>query len=199
MPWRRTSWTSSRSDAGWWPPTRGWIIRDIGVHVDLLVGDLDSVSDDALDGFDGPIQRHPGDKDATDFELALEAAIARPNIDRLVVVGGLGGRLDHLLANAAVITSPRFATVDVEWIAGTTRVHVIRDHCQLHGAPGEVVSLLPMGGDASGVSTTGLRWELQDDRLTAASARGISNEFTKPVATVTLTAGCLLSIQPHSS
>ncbi len=131
----------------------------IGVRVDLMVGDLDSVSAASLDSYDGPIERHPVDKDATDFELALDRAIEHPNIDRLIVVGGHGGRLDHLLANAAVVASPRFAGVEVEWIAGTTRAHVIRHHCELHGAPGEVVSLLAVGGDATGVTTNGLRWE----------------------------------------
>lgn len=188
-------------------PEQRWVVaadsgldhaNRIGVRVDLMVGDLDSVSAESLEGYTGPIERHPPDKDATDFELALDRAVAHPNIDRLIVVGGHGGRLDHLLANATVITSPRFAGVDVEWIAGTTRVQVIRDHCELHGAPGEVVSLLAMGGDATGITTSGLRWELTDDALARGSARGISNEFIRPVATVQLTGGCLLSIQPFS-
>lgn len=188
-------------------PERRWVVAAdsgldhatrIGVRVDLMVGDLDSVTPAALESFDGPVERHPVDKDATDFELALDKAIAHPNIDRLIVVGGHGGRLDHLLANAAVIASPRFAAVDVEWISGTTRVHVIRHHCELHGAPGEVVSLLAVGGDASGVTTTGLRWSLTNEVLAQGSARGVSNEFAKPVASIQVTTGCILSIQPEA-
>ena len=188
-------------------PERRWVVAAdsgldhatrMGVRVDLMVGDLDSVSPAALSNYQGPIERHPEDKDATDFELALDQAIAHPNIDRLIVVGGHGGRLDHLLANAAVVASPRFAAVDVEWIAGTTRVHVIRHHCELHGAPGEVVSLLAVGGDATGVTTSGLRWPLSNDTLEQGSARGVSNEFSKPVASVQLSAGCVLSIQPDA-
>jgi len=88
----------------------------LGVNVDLLVGDLDSVGADALEaavaaGVD--VEKHPTAKDATDLELAFDAAIRR-GARTVLVVGGHGGRLDHLLANALLYASPRFATLRVE-------------------------------------------------------------------------------------
>lgn len=171
----------------------------IGLDVDVLIGDMDSVSDHALATHDGPLERHPADKDATDFELALGLVAERPNIDRVIVVGGHGGRLDHLLANASVLASDRYSTLSMEWIAGDTRVHVVRDHCELHGVPGDTVSLLAIGGDAIGVTTRGLRWPLSGARLAAGEARGISNELSSPVATVSITGGRLLAILPGDS
>lgn len=189
-------------------PERAWVIaadsgldhaNSLGLRVDLLIGDLDSVSEPALRAAEQiPIQRHPADKDSTDLELALRTVATRTEIERVIVVGGHGGRIDHLLANAAIVSSADFAAVDIEWIAGPARIHVVHHHAQLHGTAGEVVSLIPIGGDAGGVSTTGLRWALAGDMLPAGSTRGVSNEFEHAVATVRVETGCLLAVQPDA-
>src|ERR1700745_1744224 len=82
-------------------PARGQIVaadagvdhaRAAGLAVTLAVGDFDS----ALSLGDVPVERHPREKDATDLELALHAALAlEPG--RLLVVSGAGARLDHLV------------------------------------------------------------------------------------------------------
>ena len=187
-------------------PDRAWVIAAdsgldqaarIGLRVDLAVGDMDSVDAGRLAEHVGPVDLHPIDKDATDFELALEHAIDRPNIERIIVLGGRGGRLDHFLANAAILSADRFASHEIEWIAGTARIVVVRHHSQLHGIPGQTVSLLAAGGDVTGVTTTGLKWQLADAALPFGSSRGISNVFARPVATVRIAAGCLLAIVPE--
>ncbi len=187
-------------------PDRRWVLAAdsgldhaaaIGLDVDFLVGDMDSVDSQRLQEHRGPVDLHPIDKDATDFELALDHAIERPNIERIVVLGGRGGRIDHFLANAAVIASERYARCEIEWIAGAARIVVVRHHAQLHGVPGQTVSLLPTGGDVTGISTSGLRWELDGDDLRFGSTRGVSNGFARPVATVRITSGCLLAVVPE--
>lgn len=170
----------------------------IGLSVDVVIGDLDSVSAESLATHSGAIDSHPVDKDSTDLELAMASATDPPNIRRVIVLGGHGGRLDHLLANAAVVASDRFANCEIEWVAGLTRVHVVRDHCSLHGVPGDLVSLLPAGGYAKGVTTRGLRWQLDDATIPAGSALGVSNTLIRPVATIRLSSGCLLAIQPDA-
>jgi len=170
-----------------------------GLHVDLLVGDLDSVEPRAvLAALDAgtEVQRHPSDKDATDLELALEAARSR-GAGSVVVVGGHGGRLDHLLANALLLASPRFAELRVDARMGDAHVTVIRDRAELSGAPGTLCSLLPVGGAAIGVETEGLRFPLHHETLDPASTRGISNEFVATVATVSVAAGVLLAVVPQ--
>lgn len=171
----------------------------LGWRVDLVVGDLDSASPAALAAYPGvPIQRHDPDKDATDLELALRAVAAHPDMDRVVVVGGNGGRLDHLLANAAVLASPEFAHLQVEWVAGAARTHVVHHLARLHGHPGEPLSLLAAGGPALGVTTQGLRWALRAEDLLPWSSRGVSNQFLGSVATVSLQSGTLLVVQPEA-
>lgn len=186
-------------------PDRRWVIAadsgldhasNIGLGVDFLIGDMDSVDARRLDNHDGPVDLHPIDKDATDFELALGHALDRPNIERIIVLGGRGGRIDHFLANAAVIAGRRFERCEIEWIAGAARISVIRHHTQLHGTPGQTVSLLAAGGDVIGVTTSGFRWELSDEDLQFGSTRGVSNELARPFATVRIRSGCLLAIIP---
>lgn len=186
-------------------PDRRWVIAadsgldhasHIGLEVDLVVGDMDSVDARRLDTHHGPVDLHPIDKDATDFELALEHALDRPNIERVIVLGGRGGRIDHFLANAAVVASPRFERCDIEWLAGTARITVVRHHTQLHGTPGQTVSLLAAGGDVLGITTAGLRWELSNEDLPFGSTRGVSNELARPFATVRVGSGCLFVVIP---
>lgn len=169
---------------------------ELGIAVDLVVGDLDSVSEAVLAGAErrgAAVERHPADKDATDLELALAAA-RRRGAARVVVVGGAGGRLDHLLANALLLGNDAYADLELEWRAAGSRAVVVRDAAEVAGAPGDLVSLLPLGGPAHGVTTSGLRWPLDGETLPAGATRGVSNEMTAAAATVAVDAGSLLMI-----
>jgi thiamine pyrophosphokinase len=171
--------------------------RVLGLRVDHVVGDMDSVSPAALAAATaaGIAERHPEDKDATDLDLAVDAALAaRPG--RLVVIGSGGGRLDHLLAMVSLLTSPRLAGVAVEAALGAARIVVVRSRSRLWAAPGELVSLLAVGGPATGVTTEGLLYPLADDDLPAGSSRGVSNEMVEAPATVGLRAGLLVAVLP---
>jgi thiamine pyrophosphokinase len=168
----------------------------LGLDVHLRVGDFDSASPQAMHAYRHVAEeRWPADKDATDLELALRAA-ARLGAERIVVVGGHGRRLDHHLGNAALLASPDLAGIDVEWLAGEARVHVVHVAVELHGSVGDLVSLIPAGGDAEGVTTEGLRWELSAATLPFGTSRGISNRLARPVARVRVGAGTLLVVLP---
>ncbi len=167
----------------------------LGIEVDLLVGDLDSVTPENV-RFARRVERHPVDKDATDLELALEAAAARQQ--PTIVVAGGGGRLDHLLAEAALIGHPRWAGLSLDaWFGETHLVPVHGGQSRIiAGTPGGVVTLLAMGGIAHGVSTEGLRWRLDGDDLTSGTTRGVSNLFVATEASVRVEAGTVLVIVP---
>ncbi|NNF87118.1 MAG: thiamine diphosphokinase [Acidimicrobiia bacterium] len=172
----------------------------LGVEVDLLIGDLDSVSPDGLAAAraaEMEIEQHPADKDATDLELSLAAAV-RHGAARIVVVGGGGGRIDHLLANAMLLASPGWAEIDVEWLVDAAHIVAIRHEATIDGAPGDLLTLLAIGEPADGVSTEGLRYELSDDVLLASSTRGVSNEFMAPSVGVRVRNGVLLAIHQPS-
>jgi len=169
-----------------------------GLVVDVVVGDLDSVDPDDLDAAiaaGSTVDRHPPDKDATDLELALAAARSL-GARRVVVVGAGGGRLDHFLANALLLASPGFADLEIEARIGEARAAVVRDAIEIDGRPGDLVTLLPLGGAALGIRTTGLRWPLVGEDLLPGSSRGVSNELAAPTARVTITHGVLLVVRP---
>lgn len=172
--------------------------HELGLRVDIAVGDFDSVTGSAFAAAElagAAVQRYPEAKDATDLELALGAALdLQPR--RIIVLGGHGGRLDHLLANALLLAAPAFADVDLVAQMGPARVTVIRRPSELLGAPGDLVTLLALHGRATGVTTDGLLYPLVDAELAAGSTRGVSNELTAPTATVALRDGVLLAVQP---
>jgi thiamine pyrophosphokinase len=170
----------------------------LGVRVDLLVGDMDSVLPGDLQAYEragGEVRRHPEDKDATDLDLAVTAAVVA-GAGRLTVVGGDGGRLDHLLGNALLLAAPRYAAVVIDGVFGGARIHVVRGRRDLTGAPGELVSLFALGGPARGVGTEGLRWPLEHATMEPGSSLGISNRFLAERAAVTVAEGVVLVVRP---
>jgi thiamine pyrophosphokinase len=172
----------------------------LGLRVDVVVGDLDSASADgqAAARASGTVfETHPVDKDATDLELALLSARAR-GARRVTVIGGGGGRHDHLLANALVLAAVDLADLELDALVGTARITVVRARATLHGPAGSLCSLIPVGGTAHGVHTTGLRFPLHGEDLLPGSTRGISNELLDTEATVAVDSGALLAVQPHA-
>jgi len=177
-------------------------LADRNVQPDLLVGDLDSVAPALvaeLEAAGVQVQRHPRDKDASDAELAVERAVSA-GADSVVVLGALGGRrLDHELANLLLLADPawRHELDDLRLVRGTTTVRVMHgaDRMTIEGAAGSLVSLLPVGGDAEGVRTAGLRYPLTGERLALGRSRGLSNVVASHPASVSLERGQLLIIE----
>jgi thiamine pyrophosphokinase len=172
----------------------------LGLHVDLVVGDFDSASPASVEraaDLGASVERHPVAKDATDLELALDAARAM-GPRRIHVLGGHGGRLDHLLANVLLLARPEHAGIAITARMGAARVTVVRDTAELHGPIGDLVTLLPAYGPACGVTTNGLLYPLDAEDLAPGTTRGVSNELIDDPATVTLADGVLVVVQPGS-
>lgn len=172
----------------------------LGLYPTHLVGDLDSVSPEgrAWATANGvAVTEALPDKDETDLELALSVACGLDEGPLLVVDGG-GGRLDHAAANLLVLASPRWAARDISALIGAARLNVVRGpgSTLVLGEPGSIVSILPVGADANGVVTEGLRWELHRETLSATAARGASNELVRSHGRVSLDQGTVLVIQP---
>jgi thiamine pyrophosphokinase len=171
-----------------------------GVLPDLVIGDMDSIEPSLLERIEAQgvtVERHPPAKEASDVELAVERAVADGS-DEVVIVGSLGGeRLDHELANLLLLVDPRWAGTELSLVRGGTTVRGLRagGTRQLEGAPGDMVTLLPIGGDASGVTAAGLRYPLDRETLLIGRSRGLSNEIEEAPASVSLEGGTLLVIE----
>lgn len=168
-----------------------------GTRVDVLVGDLDSISEAGLAHAEAAgvrIERHDEAKDASDLELAFDVALLT-KAPTIVLYGGEGGSLAHLLGVASLITSDRYENVAVRWHTGTGVAHVVRNHQPLTAtaAVGTAVSVLAVTG-AKGVSTHGLAWRLDGDELARGTSRGLSNLTNQPEFSVTVGSGVLLVI-----
>jgi thiamine pyrophosphokinase len=163
-------------------------------RVDLLIGDLDSLPAGTTAR---QVERHPEEKDASDLELALDAAL-RHEPERVLVVSGAAGRLDHLLGVLLLLGSDRYSGVEIDARLGAASVHVVRRRRVLHGSPGETISLFALHGAAAGVRTRGLSYPLDGETLEPGSSRGLSNTFAGAEATIELAAGVLLAVKPGS-
>jgi len=170
----------------------------LGLHVDVAIGDFDSVTAAGLAAVEragARAERHLAAKDATDLELALDTALAASPA-RILVVGSESGRLDHVLSSLLLIADPRYAGAEVDALLGGARVHVIHGLRALAGVAGELVSLLAVHGPAEGVSTSGLVYPLTGETLVPGTSRGVSNVFVETQAHVSLERGVLLAIRP---
>ncbi|MGH2377542.1 MAG: thiamine diphosphokinase [Candidatus Limnocylindria bacterium] len=170
-----------------------------GIAPQLVVGDLDSLPPGARERIaaaGGSVEPHPRQKDRTDTEIALDRAIGA-GADEVVVVGALGGpRIDHAMANTLLLARDAVA-IPVRLVRGPMTMRLLRggERLELAGETGEVVTLLPVGGDADGVVTGGLRYQLRNEALAMGSSRGVSNEIERPPAWVSCGSGALLVIE----
>ncbi len=192
------------ADAGWDKAAA------LGILPDLLVGDADSLPEERvaeLASAGVPIERSPVAKDESDAELALLAALRR-GAKHVTVLGALGGkRFDHAFANVGLLGLPGLGEADVELLDATTRVRLLRAPaaesgpatCRLGGEIGDLVSLLPLGVPAFGITTEGLLYPLRGETLMPGPARGLSNVRIASDASVKLRQGSLLIIETRSS
>jgi thiamine pyrophosphokinase len=170
----------------------------LGLRVDIVVGDLDSVDPAALAAAEtagATIERHPVAKDHTDLELAVRTA-QRLGAPRVIIVGAWGGRIDHELANLLLLASPTYAALHLEAVGAGGRIVAVHDRAELTGRAGDLVTLLAVGGPAHGVTTDGLEYPLRGETLEPGATRGVSNVLLGTRATVELTSGSLLAMLP---
>ncbi len=176
-------------------------VRRFGAEPDVIVGDLDSASQETLDGT--PAERHvrvDADNTGTDLNKVLTHAVGL-GVTEGVLVGVTGGRTDHTLWNLSLL----------KIFADRLHLHIADDHCHIHLLRGGTttrftagiglrLSLSPLDGSTKGVSTTGLRWPLAGDELISGQRDGISNEVVaSPVSVQVDGPGDLLLIVQRQS
>lgn len=158
----------------------------LDLSVDWLIGDLDSVSNSALDSAltaDTRVVRFPREKDATDLELALDE-LGSINIESVTMLGFTGGRLDHALANLLLLARKEWPFqiqfgCDSGWGSLVNGDHPLKETLQTDS----VVSLLPLSVEVSGVTTTGLYYPLVNATIEFGSTVGVSNVVLSPATT----------------
>jgi thiamine pyrophosphokinase len=173
---------------------------ELGLDAERVIGDFDSASPVTIaraEARGAVLERHPAAKDATDLELALDRAV-HLGATEILVLGGGGGRLDHLIANVGLLAAPALRDRRVRAVFGPALLQILHGPGSLtvDGPPGSFVSLVPVNGAASRITTGGLSFPLVDEDLPFATSRGVSNELLETVAEVRLDAGILAVVQP---
>lgn len=166
----------------------------------LLIGDLDSVTPQqtaAVQAAGCQVIRYPVEKNETDLELALLWA-AHENYQSILIFAALGGRIDQQLANLTLLLMPELTGLDVCVCSEREEIYLITSNRTITGRAGDRVSLLPWGGPAVGVSTSGLRYPLEFETLSPQHSRGISNEMLADSAVVSLESGSLLCVHSYT-
>jgi len=172
----------------------------VGRQPDLVIGDMDSIDPGLLERLKArgvSVESHPPDKEASDAELAVARAVAL-GANEIVILGGFGGqRLDHELANLLLLADQRWSGAELRLVRSATTVRAIQGgrRLDLEGGAGDLVTLLPLAGDATGVRTRGLRYPLAGETLLLGRSRGLSNLIEQAPASVSLEEGMLLIIE----
>jgi len=167
----------------------------LGLRLHQVIGDFDSLSAadiDELEAAGVTVTRFPTNKDATDTELALLAALDAGAAE-ITLLCTWGGRSDHAIGTLALLAHPRCGAATVAILDGQTRTQLLRSGAELtlRGAVGRIISITPWGSDAI-VSATGVRWTLDSALLVAGSTRGISNVATAAETFIAVHDGAVL-------
>lgn len=173
---------------------------DAGMRPDHVIGDFDSVRCETLRYFEAQqtlgMTRLAVQKDDTDTEAAIRFAIAQ-GCGEIHVLGGMGSRLDHMLANVGLLGIGLTEGVSLFLVDPQNRVRMIKEELTIAKSKqyGKFVSLLPVTPKVTGVTLYGMKYPLSDFTLRCYSSLGISNEIVDEEARICLREGVLLVVE----
>lgn len=175
------------------------VAHRVGVPPDVVIGDFDSAPPSLLRwarSHGARLVRHPARKDKSDTELALDAAATR-GATEVAFLGVLGGRVDHTLANVALLVQAEARGVRATIVDGDQELLLARRATVVPGRRGDVVSLIPMTPTVTGITLTGFRYPLKNATARQGSTRTISNVIETTPAVVHVNRGRLLTVVTH--
>jgi thiamine pyrophosphokinase len=178
--------------------------RRLGLRPDLVVGDMDSATDDDrafIDTNQIPLSLHPRDKDETDAELAVQAALRQLDPEgkqTIMLAGAFGSRPDHVLATQLLAAAQASPLRHFQLTDGRSSFYTLAgpDTLILDLPPDEldnlVISAIPVSPRVEGLTYEGLLFPLADVSLEQGSSRGVSNKAIRSPIWISLSAGRLL-------
>ncbi len=169
----------------------------LGIIPDLVMGDLDTLREkEVKDLVSQHVEfiRYPRVKDYTDTHLCLLKALEL-GYQQIMMVGCLGGRFDHALANVMLLALPQVREVDLRICDPLQEIFLIKPGMTLTGQKGEIISLLPLSEVVTGIATSGLAYQVPYGKFEMGICNGISNVFSEEKAKITLAKGLLLGIR----
>jgi len=164
-----------------------------GVIPYAVIGDLDSLSPNACaEGLSERVIRVDADNTGTDVQKVLRYAVDL-GVREAKLVGFTGGRTDHWLWNLSMLKlfcdAMRLCIID-----DYCEIRLIRGTVKMRAQTGQKISLTPLGGEATGVTTRGLKFALNGEVLALGVRDGISNEVTDSLVEIKVERGDLLVV-----
>ena len=168
--------------------------RALGVKIDILVGDFDSLGDIPDDV--GEVVRVPAEKDETDAQLAVDIAVKR-GAGEIVIVGSTAGRFDHALSLVAILEELWEKRIRATVVNGQNRVHYLKNtnHILLRDGRYKYFSLIAADEKVKGVSVEGGKYPLKNKTLERKRQFAVSNEIEKNAALITVKKGGIIIIE----
>lgn len=163
-----------------------------GIKPDIIIGDFDHGK---VSNFprDVKIITVPCEKDDTDTMLCIKEAISR-NVDEILIIGGIGGRLDHTIANIQSLAYCENNNVKCKITDGKNEAFITSSNIEISNKNGYYLSIFAYGGKCSGLSIKGTKYEVNDVDIDENFPLGVSNEIIKEKATISINNGRLLII-----
>jgi thiamine pyrophosphokinase len=170
--------------------------KTLGITPNIIIGDLDSLDKHDKAAYQAAgveIIQHPSHKDETDLELALQLALER-KFSPVFILAAMGARWDMTIANVMLVAQEEYSGANIRLLDGTQELGVLRGEAtlQMDGRLGDTLSLMPINGNAVGVTTFGLEYPLKNETLYFGSPRGVSNVIVDAHAQVFIKSGMLL-------
>jgi len=171
-----------------------------GIIPDIILGDFDSCHPDTMTYYEKKrIEKivFPDKKDMTDTQLAFELLIER-SVDEVIVLGGMGSRQDHSLANLLLMAyyGKKFNLI---YLDSTNRIELAKSYQSIEKGNYKYISLLPISEKVFGVSFSGVKYPLNKATLKSSSSYGVSNEITADSAMLWVDQGDLLIIESNDA
>jgi len=133
-------------------------------------------------------------KDESDTQLALDYLV-KNGYERIIIIGAFGSRADHSYANLSLLSSPAYDNVKASIITENSEIFVVKNSCGINGEIGKNISIFSLTPFTFFEKTSGLKYKLKNEKLLFSPARGLSNEFTKNAAKISISEGWLLIVR----
>jgi thiamine pyrophosphokinase len=170
----------------------------LGVRAQIVVGDFDSYPEHKLPR-DAEIIRLKPEKDLTDTQVAVELALER-GASSIVIIGGLAGRLDHSMANLAILEDLHLRGVYAQINDGNNRVRFVSASSELIGRSGfKYFSVVAVSDVVKGLSIEGAKYPLKNAKLTRRSQFAVSNEIVGNCVLISLKKGSVFIIESREA
>lgn len=165
--------------------------KKLKVKPNVLIGDMDSIEDN---DYDGEVINLPIRKDFTDSDVCIKFIMLK-DFEEVMLLGFTGARMDHSITNLMLLKQFTDSEKKAYILDEHNEIYFATRENNIYGKKGDIVSIIPFGGNLCGITTEGLDYPLNDETLVFGESRGVSNIMSCDKCTITIKSGTGLIIK----